>query len=61
MIVDCVTIWIVSVLHTIWNEGLIMKIKAAVVDKVNDPFVIKDDIDLAEMTPTDLQMADCKI
>lgn len=33
-----------------------MKIKAAVVDKVNDPFVIKDDIDLAEMTPTDLQI-----
>ena len=31
-----------------------MKIKAAVVDKVNDPFVIKDDIELAEMKATDL-------
>ncbi|KFL87006.1 Alcohol dehydrogenase [Lactiplantibacillus plantarum] len=33
-----------------------MKIKAAVVDKVNDPFVIKDDIELAEMKATDLQI-----
>jgi len=33
-----------------------MKIKAAVVDKVNDPFVIKNDIELAAMTPTDLQI-----
>ncbi|RDG26349.1 NAD(P)-dependent alcohol dehydrogenase [Lactiplantibacillus plantarum] len=33
-----------------------MKIKAAVVDKVNNPFVIKDDIELAEMKATDLQI-----
>lgn len=31
-----------------------MKIKAAVVDKVNDPFVIRDDIELAPMQPDDI-------
>lgn len=33
-----------------------MKISAAVVEKMGDPFVIKDNIDLAEMGPTDLQI-----
>lgn len=33
-----------------------MKIKAAVVDKVNDPFVIKDDVELADMTDDGLQV-----
>ena len=33
-----------------------MKIKAAVVEKMGDPFVIKDDIDLHEVGPTDVQV-----
>ncbi len=33
-----------------------MKIKAAVVEKQNDPFVIKDDIELAPMGPDDIQV-----
>lgn len=33
-----------------------MKIKAAVVEKKGDPFVIKDDVELAEMGPQDLQI-----
>lgn len=35
------------------EEGsYVMKIKAAVVDKVNDPFVIKDDVELADLETT---------
>ncbi|MFT9288151.1 alcohol dehydrogenase catalytic domain-containing protein, partial [Liquorilactobacillus nagelii] len=33
-----------------------MKISAAVVEKMGDPFVVKNDIELAEMGPTDLQI-----
>lgn len=33
-----------------------MKIKAAVVEKKGDPFVIKDDIELHEVGPTDVQV-----
>lgn len=33
-----------------------MKIKAAVVDKVNDPFVIKDDVELADLEDDGLQV-----
>ena len=33
-----------------------MKIKAAVVEKQGDPFVIKDDIELAQMGPDDVQV-----
>lgn len=33
-----------------------MKIKAAVVEKENGPFVIKDDVELHELGPTDLQV-----
>lgn len=33
-----------------------MKIKAAVVKEVGDPFEIKDDIELHEVGPTDLQI-----
>lgn len=33
-----------------------MKIKAAVVEKMGDPFVIKDDIELHEVGPTDVQV-----
>lgn len=32
-----------------------MKIKAAVVEKMGDPFVIKDDIELHDVGPTDVQ------
>ena len=33
-----------------------MKIKAAVVEKKGDPFVIKDDIELHDVGPTDVQV-----
>ena len=33
-----------------------MKIKAAVVEKMGDPFVIKDDIELHDVGPTDVQV-----
>ncbi len=33
-----------------------MKIKAAVVDKVNDPFIIKDDVELTDMQNNGLQV-----
>ncbi|GAF38933.1 alcohol dehydrogenase [Agrilactobacillus composti DSM 18527 = JCM 14202] len=33
-----------------------MKITAAVVEKQGDPFVIKDDIELAPMGPDDVQV-----
>ena len=33
-----------------------MKMKAAVVEKMGDPFVIKDDIELHDVGPTDVQV-----